>query len=219
MRSRSCPTCHGIGRNPECADGWHNPPVRVPQRDRTPGKLVHVPLDAIRSAVEGDDPDYVDVFSGQYRAVAVYDGDKVKVSRLMFEQIFEVEGLWQLPVSVEAYNQFIDECCLNIPESYEATEGSAESCIVRYIRDLEAGIDAARDLLGQAMRIETRLAGRPLYGLLLREEDDAEAKEEPRQAGEGQEQTEEADAGAGDGLAAGTAGEPDTAPRCRCTHH
>lgn len=25
MRSRSCPTCHGIGRNPNCVDEWHGP--------------------------------------------------------------------------------------------------------------------------------------------------------------------------------------------------
>jgi hypothetical protein len=44
----------------------------------------------------------------------------------------------EFPISLEAYVDFIEECCANMPESYDGDE-AVEALIVRYIRDLEAG--------------------------------------------------------------------------------
>jgi hypothetical protein len=124
--------------------------------------------------------------------------------------VFEVAGLEHLPVSVESYNGFIADCCLNIPESYEASEGTVESRILRYIRDLEAGIAAARALLSESARIETKALHAMLFG-----GNDAEEEQERGQAGQGTEETEEAAAGLGNRMATGATGESDSA-RCTC---
>jgi hypothetical protein len=117
-----------------------------------PGKLVFAPEAKVLALSRGL-PQSVVLGRSSFEVVGDVEDGRVRVSRVLFDQVFEVVGHGQdvtdapadFPVSTAAYHDFIGECLVNAPDRYDGDE-AAESIIVRYIRDLESRLDPSDEL-------------------------------------------------------------------------